>query len=287
MTGFIGYTDTGHVRRRRSTRMAVRATALVAAAAIGLSGLAACGSGSSSSGSSSSGSGALTLGGFFPETGSLSYLGPDTVAAFKLAIKDINAAGGVLGKNVNTAIADSSDADHADQNTSGIQSLLAKKPGAIIGSPSSSVTKNIYKQAAGSKVPVISVGATSPSLSGIDPYFFRTIAPDGVQGAVMSNVIEQDGVQKLAIAVFNDEYGTGLRKVIVNTLANSNVDIVYGKTETFDPTETNFSSLVTTLKAAKPDAILVIAFDQTKQIVKEMISQGVNTNKLYLTDGNT
>lgn len=107
MTGFIGYTDTGHVHRRRSTRMAVRATALVAAAAIGLSGLTACGSGSSSSGSSSSGSGALTLGGFFPETGSLSYLGPDTVAAFKLAIKDINAAGGVLGKNVNTAIADS------------------------------------------------------------------------------------------------------------------------------------------------------------------------------------
>ena len=59
MTGFIGYTDTGHVRRR-STRMAVRATALVASAAIGLSGLAACGSGSSSSGSSSSGSGTDT-----------------------------------------------------------------------------------------------------------------------------------------------------------------------------------------------------------------------------------
>lgn len=141
------------------------------------------------------------LGGFFPETGSLSYLGPDTVAAFKLAVKDVNAAGGVLGKDVNTAIADSSDADHADQNTSGVQSLLAKKPGVIIGSPSSSVTKNIYKQASGSKVPVISVEATSPSLSGIDEYFFRTIAPDGVQGAVMSNVIEQDSVQNLAIGV--------------------------------------------------------------------------------------
>ncbi len=277
------------MRRRRSARTAtMRATALFAAAAFGLSGLAACGSGaSSSSGSSSADSGALMLGGFFPETGSLSYLGPDTVAAFKLAVKDVNAAGGVLGKTVNTAIADSSDADHADQNTSGVQSLLAKKPGVIIGSPSSSVTKNIYKQASGSKVPVISVGATSPSLSGIDEYFFRTIAPDGVQGAVMGNVIEQDGVQNLAIAVFNDEYGTGLRKVIVNTLADSNVNIVYGKTETFDPTETNFSSLVTTLKASHPDAILVIAFDQTKALVKEMISQGIDTNKLYLTDGNT
>lgn len=302
-TGFIGttsamndsagarerYRSGGHTyaRHRRSSRAAMRATALVAAAALGLSGLAACGSGSSSSGSSSSGSGALTLGGFFPETGSMSFLGPDTVASFKLAVKDINAAGGVLGKDVSTAIADSSDADHADQNTSGVQSLLAKNVGAIIGPTSSSVTKNVYKQASGSKVPVISVGATSPSLSGIDPYFFRTIAPDGVQGAVMSNVIEQDGVQKLAIAVFNDEYGTGLRKVIVNTLADSNVDIVYGKTETFDPTETNFSSLVSTLKAAKPDAILVIAFDQTKSLVKEMISQGIDTNKLYLTDGNT
>jgi branched-chain amino acid transport system substrate-binding protein len=78
-----------------------------------------------------------------------------------------------------------------------------------------------------------------------------------------------------------------LRKVIVNKLADSNVNIVYGKTETFDPTETNFSSLVTTLKASHPDAILVIAFDQTKALVKEMISQGINTNKLYLTDGNT
>lgn len=307
----IGFTDTGHMmnnpagssamsqdgersageqRRRmhlRSARTAaMRATALVAAAALGLSGLAACGSGSSSSGSASSGSGALTLGGFFPETGSMSFLGPDTVAAFKLAVKDINAAGGVLGKDVNTAIADSSDADHADQNTAGVQSLLAKKPGAIIGPTSSSVSKNIYKQASGSKVPVISVGATSPSLSGIDEYFFRTIAPDGVQGAVMSNVIEQDGIQRLAIAVFNDEYGTGLRKVIVNSLADSNVNVVYGETETFDPTETNFSSLVTTLKASNPDAILVIAFDQTKALVKEMISQGIDTNKLYLTDGN-
>ncbi|MFR0589298.1 ABC transporter substrate-binding protein [Bifidobacterium apri] len=274
------------MHRSSARTAAMRATALVAAAALGLSGLAACGSGSSSSGSASSGNGALTLGGFFPETGSMSFLGPDTVAAFKLAVKDINAAGGVLGKDVNTAIADSSDADHADQNTAGVQSLLAKKPGAIIGPTSSSVSKNIYKQASGSKVPVISVGATSPSLSGIDPYFFRTIAPDGVQGAVMSNVIEQDGIQRLAIAVFNDEYGTGLRKVIVNSLADSNVDVVYGETETFDPTETNFSSLVTTLKASNPDAILVIAFDQTKALVKEMISQGIDTNKLYLTDGN-
>ncbi|MFR0569044.1 ABC transporter substrate-binding protein [Bifidobacterium apri] len=274
------------MHRSSARTAAMRATALVAAAALGLSGLAACGSGSSSSGSASSGSGALTLGGFFPETGSMSFLGPDTVATFKLAVKDINAAGGVLGKDVNTAIADSSDADHADQNTAGVQSLLAKKPGAIIGPTSSSVSKNIYKQASGSKVPVISVGATSPSLSGIDPYFFRTIAPDGVQGAVMSNVIEQDGIQRLAIAVFNDEYGTGLRKVIVNSLADSNVNVVYGETETFDPTETNFSSLVTTLKASNPDAILVIAFDQTKALVKEMISQGIDTNKLYLTDGN-
>ena len=44
---------------------------------------------------------------------------------------------------------------------------------------------------------------------------------------------------------------------------------------------------MTTLKASHPDAILVIAFDQTKALVKEMISQGIDTNKLYLTDGNT
>lgn len=271
-------------------KLSITATAMVAAAVMALAG---CGSSNSSSSSSSSASTSGTktskfvLGGLWPETGSLAYLAPPELAAEKLAVKDINDAGGVLGNKITTVDADTSDADHADQNTSAAQSVLSKNPSFIIGPASSSVVKNTYKSITSQNIPMLSMGATSAGFSGLSDYFFRTVAPDTVQGAVLGNLIAQDGVQKLAIAVFNDEYGTGLRDTIVKTASAAGVDIIYGEKDTFDPTETNFSSMVTAIKATNPDATLVIAFDQTVPLVKELAAQGLDTHKLYMTDGNT
>lgn len=270
-------------------KLSITATAMVAAAVMALAGCGSSGTAdSAASGSSGSAkSDTFMAAGLFPLTGSMAYLGPANIATMKLAQKDINAAGGVLGKDIEITSADTSDADHADQNTSSAQSVLAKNPSVVVGPPSSSVVKNTYKQVTSAKVPMISSGATSTAFSGLSGYFFRTIPPDTVQGAVLGQIIAQDGVQKLAIAVFNDEYGTGLRDTIVKTASAAGVDIIYGEKDTFDPTETNFSSIATAIKASNPDATLVIAFDQTKPLLKALASAGVNTKKLYFVDGNT
>ena len=261
-------------------------TAAVAAAVMALAG---CGSGGSSADGTDDKSKSQTFyaAAMFPQTGSLAYLGPPEEAGFKLAIADINAAGGVNGAQMQSSVADTSDGDHADQNTAAAQSALSKKPSVVIGPPSSSVVKNSYKQVTSAGVPMISQGATSTAFSGLDKNFFRVIPPDTVQGTVLGQVIAQDGVKNLAVAVFNDEYGTSLRDVVVKTVEDAGVNVVYGEKDTFDPTETNFSSIVTAIKASNPDAVLVIAFDQSKSIFKELASQGVDTHKLYMTDGNT
>ena len=258
----------------KKTSMAV--TAMIAAAVMALAG---CGSSSNSADSSASSkkSDTFVLGGLWPETGSLSYLAPPELAAEKLAVADINAAGGVLGKDVTTVDADTSDADHADQNSSATQSVMSKNPSFVIGPASSYVVKNVYKTITSAKVPMLSMGATSSDFSGLDT----------VQGAVLGQVIAQDGVKNLAIAAFNEEYGTGLRDTIAKTASDAGVNIVYGEKDAFDPTETNFSSIVTAIKASNPDAIAIVAFDQTKSLVKELASQGVDTHKLYFVDGNT
>ncbi len=278
-----------NLRSNASHRVRKAAMTVIAASTAAVLALAGCGS--SSSGGSGSSSAATTsnfvLGGLWPETGSLASLAPPELAAEKLAVQDINDAGGVLGNSITTVDADTSDADHADQNTSAAQSVLSKNPSFIIGPASSSVVKNTYKTITAQNVPMLSMGATSTSLSGVSDYFFRTVAPDSVQGAVMGNLIAQDGVQKLAIATFNDEYGTGLRDTIVKTATAAGVSVVYGETDTFDPTETNFSSIATAIKASNPDATLVIAFDQTVPLLKALVSAGVNTKKLYFVDGNT
>ena len=268
----------------KKTSMAV--TAMIAAAVMALAG---CGSSSNSADSSASSkkSDAFVLGGLWPETGSLSYLAPPELAAEKLAVADINAAGGVLGKDVTTVDADTSDADHADQNSSATQSVMSKNPSFVIGPASSSVVKNVYKTITSAKVPMLSMGATSSDFSGLDPYFFRTVPPDSVQGAVIGQVIAQDGVKNLAIVVLNDEYGTHLRDVVVKTVEDAGVNVVYGEKDAFDPTETNFSSIATAVKASNPDATLVIAFDQTKSVVKALAAAGVDTHKMYMSDSNT
>ncbi len=279
-----------HINMKSMKKLSITTTAVIAAAVMSLAGCGSSSSGSDSAASSSDSSAKTTkfvLGGLWPETGSLAYLAPPELAAEKLAVKDINDAGGVLGNDVTTVDADTSDADHADQNTSAAQSVLSKNPSFVIGPASSSVVKNTYKSITSQNVPMLSMGATSASFSGLSDYFFRTVAPDTVQGAVMGNLIAQDGVQKLAIAVFNDEYGTGLRDTVVKTAGDAGVDIVYGEKDTFDPTETNFSLMVTSIKASNADATLVIAFDQTVPLVKELATQGIDTHKLYMTDGNT
>lgn len=105
------------ITMRSVKKLSITATALVAATVMALAG---CGSGSNDSSASSgdsSDSGAKTskfvLGGLWPETGSLAYLYPPEEAAEKLAVQDINDAGGVLGNDVTTVDADTSDADHA------------------------------------------------------------------------------------------------------------------------------------------------------------------------------
>ncbi|MBM6700275.1 ABC transporter substrate-binding protein [Bifidobacterium pullorum subsp. saeculare] len=269
-------------------KFAVTLTAAVAAATMALSGCGSSGAASGDSDSKSSGSSsAFVFGGLWPQTGTLAYLYPPEEAGYKLAIKDINDAGGVLGKKVTSVDADTSDADHADQNASAAQSVLSKKPSVVIGPAASGVVKNTYKTFEAAKIPIISMGSTSADFSGLSPYFFRTVAPDAVQGAVMGQLIAQDGVKNLAIAAFNDPYGTGLRDTVAKTAKAAGVNIVYGEKDAFDPTETNFSSIATAIKAANPDATLIVSYDQSKPLIKALAAAGVDTHKLYLVDGNT
>lgn len=114
-------------------KIMVTLTAAVAAAVMALAGCGSSGTASDSGTSGAKSSGTFLAAGLFPLTGSFAYVGPASSTSLELAKQEINAAGGVLGKDMETTTADSSDADHADQNTSSAQSLISKNPSVIIG----------------------------------------------------------------------------------------------------------------------------------------------------------
>lgn len=232
----------------------------------------------------------LKVGGLLPVTGSLAFLGPPEIAGVGLAIADINAAGGVGGKDACYYGKDSGDSSDLAVSTASAQDLIKNDVSVVIGAASSSVSLNVVDSFTAAKITEISGANTSSKLSGYSPFYFRTAPPDTVQGSALGQLITGDGNASVAFIVFNDAYGTGLRDSTQMAIEAAGGKVVYGGKgmgQEFPPGQTTFSSEVTAALAAKPDAIVVIAFDETKSIVPEMVNQGWMMSKTYFTDGNT
>ena len=267
----------------RSTN-AVRAAALAGAVALILT---ACGSGDGTTGDATTEASPLIIGTLLPQTGSLAFLGPPEIAGVGLAVKEINEAGGVLGADVQLENADSSDADNAEIATQSVTDLQSKNVQVIIGAASSAVTRNVVEDITNAKIVQISPANTATDLSGKSPFYFRTAPSDLLQGAALGGLILGDGHANVGVLVFNDDYGTSLRDVLKTTLEAEGATVTYGnKGEEFDPKATSFADPVTAVVASNPDAIAIIAFAQSKQIIPELVAKGFDMSKVYFVDGN-
>jgi neutral amino acid transport system substrate-binding protein len=275
------------------------AVALAGASALTLVGCAGGGTGGSTSGSSapsadykaydcpdgSTSADILKVGTLLPVTGTLAYLGPPEIAGVGLAVNDINAA----GTKACTFGTDSGDSNDLTVSTASASKLIDAKVSLVVGAASSSVSQNVVASITKTPIVQISPANTAASLSGISPFYFRTAPPDTVQGSALGQQIVKDGNAKIAFLVFNDSYGTGLRDTVQSTVEAAGGQVTYGakgKGQEFPPGQTTFSSEVTAALASKPDAIVIIAFDETKAIVPELVSQGWDMTKTYYTDGN-
>lgn len=253
-----------------------RGAAIGAAASLALAGCATAEGGDS-----------LHIGTVLPLTGSLAFLGPPEVAGVNLAIQEINEAGGVLGSDVKVTHEDSADTQQAQVAPQSAAKLINEGVSVIVGAASSAVTLNFVDDVVASQVVQISPANTATELSDYDDFFFRTAPPDSVQGNALANLILEDGHTSVGFLVFNEDYGTGLRDVIKTTIEGAGGTITYGNPgEEFDPAATNFSAEVEAVMSSNPDAVVLIAFDQTKQIIPSLLGAGMDPTALYMTDGN-
>jgi branched-chain amino acid transport system substrate-binding protein len=229
------------------------------------------------------------VGGILPLTGNLAFLGPPAVAGVGLAVSDINAAGGVNGAKACHNVLDSGDSTDMSISTASAGTMVAAKPSVVIGAESSSVSLNFVDTLTAAKITEVSPANTAIDLSGYSPFYFRTAPPDTVQGNALGTLISQDGYTNIGFLVFNDTYGTGLRNSTQQTVEAAGGKCVYGcqgQGDEFPAGQTTFSAEVQAVTAAKPDAIVIIAFDETKSIVPELAASGWDMSKTYFVDGN-
>ena len=247
----------------------------------------ASGSATSEAPAGAKGDGTLKIGTLLPQTGSLAFLGPPMFGGTDLAAKDINDAGGVLGQQVEVVDSDSGDTA-TDTASQSVDRLLSNEVDAIIGAASSSVSLSVIDKITGDGVVQVSPANTSDELTNYDDkgLYFRTAPPDVLQGRVLGDLILSDGNTTLGIMALQDSYGTGLAESVTNSFTGGGGEVV--ETVVYDPKAASFSTEVGQIKAADPEAIALIAFDETKKIIPELVQQsiGPDTKKIYFVDGN-
>jgi ABC-type branched-subunit amino acid transport system substrate-binding protein len=251
----------------------------VAVIGITLLALSAC----SSSSDDTTDAAPLKIGSLLPETGSLAFLGPPEFAGVDLAVADINAAGGVLGQDVEHIRGDSGDTTTETAQTT-VDSHLAAGVSAIVGAASSGVSFTVIDKITSAGVVHFSPANTSPDFTNYEDngMYFRAAPSDTFQGAVLGQLMASEGAENAVIINMDDAYGNGLAKYAAAAFTGSSTVITY------DPAATEFASEVGQAKAANPDAIALIGFAETTAVVTELIKQGIGPDnvKVYLVDGN-
>ena len=238
--------------------------------------------------SGAKGDGTLTVGTLLPQTGDLAFLGPPEFAGVDVAIEEINAAGGVLGKPVKTIRGDSGDGtpNVAPGNT---RDLIDGGSDVIVGAASSSVSLSVIDSIVNAGVVHFSPANTSTAFDTYDDkgLYFRTAPSDVLQGAVMANLLAEDGHDNVAILARQDSYGEALadqvEKVFTDNGGNITDKILY------DANASTFGAEVQKVAASQPDAVVLIAFSETIKIIPEMIKNNIGPDDLqiYFVDGNT
>jgi len=221
--------------------------------------------------------GPLIVGTLLPLTGSLAFLGPPEVAAAKLVISDINAAGGVLGQEVQLIETDSGDTSTDTANVS-VDRLLQAGANVVLGAASSGVTKTVIDKITGAGVMQISPANTSDEFTTYNDadLYFRTAPPDLLQAKALSDLILDDGNASVSIIALNDPYGTGLAANLRDNLIGAGLaEDQVPEVIIYDPAATSYRTEVSEMADFNPDAVVVIGFDESSKIIEEMNAQGI------------
>jgi branched-chain amino acid transport system substrate-binding protein len=241
----------------------------------------------STTASAAKGDGTLTIGTVLPQTGSLAFLGPPEFAGVDQAVKEINDAGGVLGKPVTKVHTDSGDTT-TNVASQSVDKLVAQKADAIIGAASSSVSESIIDKITGAGVVQFSPANTSDKFSTIDDkgLYFRTAPPDKLQGRVLGDLVVADGNDTVGILAMQDSYGSGLADQVTKTAEEAGASVV--ERVDYDPKAAEFSADVAKIKAKNPKAIVLIGFEEGAKVIQELVKQGLTADKVkwYMVDGN-
>jgi branched-chain amino acid transport system substrate-binding protein len=197
----------------------------------------------------------IVIGEYASLTGGSASFGQSSHKGTALAIDEINTAGGVLGKKLKLITED--DQSQAGQPATIARKLISQdKAVAILGEVASSKSLEAAPICQQNKIPMISPASTNPKVTEVGDYVFRVCFIDPFQGTVMSKFAQSKGWKNVAVLTdVKQDYSVGLAEFFIKDFKESGGQIV--KEQKYSTGDKDFKPQLTSIKAAKPDAIFV------------------------------
>ena len=216
----------------------------------------------------------IEIGAVLPLTGSAAVWGQNVKKGMDLALDQVNAAGGVRGRQLQVLYEDS---EGLPRNSVSALTKLIDADGiqVAIGDVASSSVLSMAPIANARKVVILSPGASNPDISHAGPFVFRNWHSDAQEGVFLAEVaFNKLRMRQVSIIYVNNGYGKGLEEVFSKRFAE-----IGGKIRTsqaFDQGATDFRAQLTRIKSSGCDGIFMPGYPQEMpEVLKQAKELGI------------
>ena len=198
----------------------------------------------------------LVIGEYGSLTGSTATFGISARNGIDLAVEEVNAAGGVLGRPVKVIVED--DAGKPEEAAAAVTKLVNQdRVIAVVGEVASTRSLAGARVCQPAGVPMVTPASTNPQVTEVGDFVFRTCFIDPFQGTVMAK-FARDHLKVERVAILRDiknDYSVGLADFFKKTFTQLGGKLVGD--ESYSEGDTDFRAQLTNLKATNPQALFV------------------------------
>ena len=157
----------------------------------------------------------VRIGAIVSRTGAAAVYGARVARGFDLAVRDVNASGGVRGRPIELLYKD--DATSPEVGLASLRDLVeGERVHFVLGAVSSSVTMRLAPYCERRHILLISPSASAPQLTDAGMYVFRTYPSDVLEAASMAEFARDLGLTKVAVLAVDTDYGSSLAEVFAD-----------------------------------------------------------------------
>lgn len=224
----------------------------------------------------------IVIGHYGSMTGSEATFGESTDNGIKLAVEELNAAGGIDGKKVRLITYD--DKGDAREAGTAVTRLVTKdKVVAVIGEVASGLSLAGAPVCQENGVPMVTPSSTNPKVTKVGDMIFRVCFIDPFQGSVCAKFAwESDRLKAKKAAILTDQaspYSVGLQEEFEKAFVGLGGAVV--SKQTYQAGDQDFSAQLTAIRGSEPDVIFIPGYyTDVGNIALQARKLGINTSML-------